>query len=193
MRLEYRSVGVERPRTLTYWSGGGHPDLRFGGYIDIVAEWRETRSWLAVEIDQTNNRTSIRKLKRARDAGFGALWIRWGAGRVIAVPAGIDYISLPMRGGISSHRPMRPQPHTTRCSKREIRSLAWRLSPAQERVLRTIARSDAVSLAHKRRVIETLAAAGLVFIRINQDLIVRVAVSKLGASVLQECDRVQKA
>jgi hypothetical protein len=184
--LEYHAVGVDRPLGSQYlWQEKAYPDLRYGGYLDVVGRWESPRSWLAIEIDRTNNPRSLRKLELARDAGFAALWIRWGVGDIAPPPRGIDLVAIPIRDGLpttaASHStPPLPMPRLTMAN---VRSIAWRLSPAQDCLLREIARGDRISLSDKRRPIVALETAGLVRIRTNHDFIARISLTKLGAAV----------
>ena len=74
------SLGLKRPTS----------DRR--GYLDFVLEKDNER--FAIEVDSSNKRWSLQKLRHARSLGYGPIWIRWCVPIRIAVPEDVYMIDL---------------------------------------------------------------------------------------------------
>jgi hypothetical protein len=72
---------------------------------------------LAIEIDHTDRRRTVDKLRAEAEAGRVPIWVRWGAGRFREPPPPVRMVTVEVsrRGRLNSRVPDRPPPrHGTR-------------------------------------------------------------------------------
>ncbi|MEV4167359.1 hypothetical protein [Nonomuraea dietziae] len=109
---------------------GSHPDRP--GYLDVVCE-RLGAPPIAIEIDQTDKASSVRKLVAEAEAGVVPVWVRWGdpVGQVVPAPVALVVIETPYRlagptgrrlysrAAVDIRLPAAPQPLRCRATTKE--------------------------------------------------------------------------
>jgi len=66
------------------------------GFLDIVIRRGDALPDVVIEIDSTDKKWSLAKLRHAARAGMHAIWIRWGEETWAGAYADVDVIQLPV-------------------------------------------------------------------------------------------------
>ena len=66
------------------------------GFLDVIVRRGAGSPDLAIEIDSTDKRWSVAKLRHAAAAGMHAVWVRWGDDAWAGAFDDVDVIQLPL-------------------------------------------------------------------------------------------------
>jgi hypothetical protein len=67
------------------------------GFVDVIVLRQPAAPDLAIEIDSTDKRWSVDKLRHAAAASMHPIWVRWGADEWAGAFDDIDVIQLPIK------------------------------------------------------------------------------------------------